>query len=137
MSKRPWGTEKDYKTRQEVAAEPEPHDELRYDEPVLVTASRPPGKKDTRSWCKGKVGRQHTLAIEVPPNNSSWRTCGWRTQHYLYGRPPVHYYTCAHAEMCTTCGKVFRTNVFWRDAGPLFNHECPLFTPREAAPPTD
>ena len=129
-----WGTEKDHTTRQDAAARPESDD-----------APRTPGRKDTRSWCKGKVGREHTLAIEVPPNHQAVElACGWRVQHYLDNRNPYldnqnpwHYYRCRHVEMCTTCGKVFRTNFFWRNEGPLYDEECPLFTPREVQSPTD
>lgn len=104
-------------------------DEVNTDEPVEVVVKRPPAKKDTKHWCKGKVGREHTLAIEMPQN--AWRrSCGWVTN---VGSEP--YYGCMHVELCTTCGKQLRHSYAWlqdsTDPRFLQPQECPDYTSRE------
>ena len=49
-----------------------------------------PAKKDTKKWCSGKVGREHTLEV----NNYS-KAKGWSS--VIFGNWWVLY--------CTTCGK--------------------------------
>lgn len=99
------------------------------DEPIV---KRPPARKDTKQWCKGRVGRPHRLAIEMPPN--AWRRqCEWITN---IGSDP--WYSCQHVELCVECGKVRRHAHGWM-AKPdphstLLNEECPAFRPRPTEP---
>lgn len=105
-------------------------EEVDTDEPVEIVVPHH-GHKNTRQWCKGKVGREHTLAIEIPPN--AWRQdCRWVTN---IGNEP--WYSCQHVEMCTTCGKQLRRSDGWL-ATPdskttLPPGECPDYTPVTAA----
>jgi hypothetical protein len=63
-----------------------------------------PGRKDTRNWCRGKVGVKHVLLIR--PNDPKWqyprreRTCG--PAKYLSGHP----WLCPEQEYCVECGKI-------------------------------
>jgi hypothetical protein len=61
-----------------------------------------PARKDTRSWCRGKVGVKHVLLIR--PNDPKWqyqiRTCG--PAKWL----PGHRWLCAEQEYCVECGKI-------------------------------
>ncbi len=127
-----WGTTKDIQTRQEAAAKPEADDDVGVDaEPVLITHRRRPAKKDTRRWCRGKVGREHTLKIAVPPN-AHQANCGWRTRRHVDDTyPPSWSYFCRHAELCTVCGKVFRRYFDWlhEETSGLHPVDCPEFTP--------
>jgi hypothetical protein len=81
-------------------------------------------RKDTRHWCKGKVGREHTpelvvhhayTSILMRCHDSTWMPTRWM---------------CRHALRCTTCGKYTKT---W-----LSREECPTWlasqdeTPRKA-----
>lgn len=83
--------------------------------------------KDTRHWCKGKVGREHTPAIEMPPN-AYRQDCGWITWN------EVPWYSCHHVELCTTCGKHLRLSYGWLRTEPrnLQPEECPAYAPRVA-----
>jgi hypothetical protein len=105
-------------------------DEVRTDEPVEVVVKRPPARKDTKHWCKGKVGREHTPAIELPAN--AWRrTCGW-TRIFA---DEMHW-SCVHVELCTACGKHLRPASGWlRNADHrhfLMPEECPQFKAQES-----
>jgi hypothetical protein len=116
--------------RQEVAAAPESGDEqpFRHDVDTSPTHRRRSSSKNTRSWCKGKTGRKHTLVIEVPANDYRRRPCGWRKLEYVnrWGEEP--YYECSHVELCSTCGKVFRRHYGWMKDSPLADRECPDYT---------
>lgn len=61
-------------------------------------------KKDTRRWCKGKRGREHTPTTQLVSERNGWRrgACGislWISAGQWW---------CRHEEICTTCGKVLR-----------------------------
>ncbi|MDE2105257.1 MAG: hypothetical protein KGL39_48980 [Patescibacteria group bacterium] len=62
-----------------------------------------PGKKDTKNWCKGKVGREHVVEIVLPTNMNAWsKKCGpsrWLPYPWSY---------CHHVEACKACGKHLR-----------------------------
>jgi hypothetical protein len=62
---------------------------------------KPKAKKDTKRWCKGKVGREHVGEIVFNPiwGNPS---CGpsWGNRWF-----------CHHAEICKNCGKRIRWSV--------------------------
>lgn len=95
-----------------------------------VTESKlPPAHKDTKHWCRGKVGREHTLAIQMPDNAWS-RGCRWI---YSIGDEP--WYNCAHVELCTACGRIFRRNYGWprgsQSRTALRSEECPDYQPAD------
>lgn len=58
-------------------------------------------KKDTKRWCKGREGREHTLEIVYDPQLAF----GGRPRKCLNTRSFI---PCEHIERCTTCGKVVR-----------------------------
>jgi hypothetical protein len=81
---------------------------------------RPRARKDTKRWCRGKVGVEHTPVLDyrsfiksyrdqpycrVPPPWNPWKTNWW----------------CHHIEKCSECGKTLRHSL---DVG-----ECPDFRP--------
>jgi hypothetical protein len=109
-----WGTGKDVLTRQErhSLADLAERDDL-------GPTRRSPGRKDTRQWCRGHVGREHDPEIIIPENQRwSWSKCGpapawWRAE-----------WSCSHVERCRQCGKVLRQS--WQ-----LNHpdECPDYQP--------
>ena len=79
---------------------------------------RPPGKKNTRKWCKGKVGREHTPEIVVPVNaytrsvrrNQACHEIGWWDQaEKVWHRDGQ--WSCAQALVCSTCQKVIKPMV--------------------------
>jgi hypothetical protein len=100
-------------TRQAAGSDPEP-------------VRRPPGRKNTRRWCRGIKGREHQLAVVLRP----WRdrVCRWReTGAYVRsGDEPVpprgvtlpkrpwywrrwvvtgRRWECWHEWQCQVCGK--------------------------------
>lgn len=83
-------------------------------------------RRDTRRWCRGKPGIEHTPAIVLPDNlYSRWRgqACRWM----WWGRPGHEFamYRCHHRWQCTTCGRKLR------DMRP---DECPSYMPKPAKP---
>lgn len=102
--------------RQAVTADPEP-------------AKRAPRRKDTKRWCRGKVGVEHELAAAVRSFYGNAYVCGWRrTGYYASVEPPPVYpkgvpipkrrrlikrefvvtgreWRCFHEWRCTVCGK--------------------------------
>jgi hypothetical protein len=92
--------------RQSAADDPEP-------------VKRPPGKKDTRSWCKGKTGVPHRIQlVRVAWRPGGSTACGW-VPGYVHRRGGIYEVTwsCCHQEQCSRCGRHFR----WR----LKPQECP------------
>ena len=72
-------------------------------------------RKNTRKWCRGKVGVEHQLAVET-----RFRY-GWEPR-------PCHWYPwaesnwgCYHVQRCTACRKILHE---------LRNRECPDWKPR-------
>jgi hypothetical protein len=69
---------------------------------------KPHATKNTRTWCKGKVGREHKPEAVVPAN--AGRGChetGW------FDRESGHwqdrgYWDCRHVIACADCGKVLK-----------------------------
>jgi hypothetical protein len=110
------GTGKDRVTRQEAAATPEP-----------ALARRAPGRKNTRAWCKGKVGRPHTVQIVYPPN-AFRRSCSWADYASWRTGEKTMRWCCHHGEVCTVCGKVLRVSHGWF-GGDLELLECPDYVP--------
>jgi len=98
-------------TRRATADDPEP-------------ARRPPGRKNTRDWCKGKVGREHELGITLGSYPWCLRDggCRWLARWSLREETWTAQWVCAHHESCSRCGKVFR------EPWDLAAAECPAFT---------
>lgn len=59
-------------------------------------------QKNTKRWCKGKVGREHKPALVL---RSMWghRTCDPTSTSRWFG--------CYHQEVCGYCGKVLRWSI--------------------------
>lgn len=78
---------------------------------------RAPAKKNTKRWCRGKVGVEHTP--EVVLNRWGYRPercCAapdWMTQ--LWRSP----WRCFHQRRCTTCGKILDYFLDWKDCPEL------------------
>lgn len=72
--------------------------------------------KNTRRWCRGKVGAEHTPAIVM---GQSWgRECmltgSFDTRTRIY--TPNSRWLCFHVQACTTCGKHLKDVVLCPDA---------------------
>lgn len=79
-------------------------------------------KKDTRRWCRGKVGVEHQPVIVR--DHWGWtadQECGLRD--WVVGRDPDWF--CFHREVCDNCGKVLRHK--------LSDEECPIWREQSAA----
>lgn len=61
------------------------------------------GRKDTRRWCKGKEGVEHTLETVV--HHTSLRTKPCSTLDWALDKDR---WFCHHAIQCTTCGKYLK-----------------------------
>lgn len=63
-------------------------------------------KKNTKNLCKGKVGKEHNLAIRA---NKHWEdvgaTCGLKTLRSVGNEVVNQRWFCIHEEYCTNCGK--------------------------------
>jgi len=66
---------------------------------------KPPGRKDTRQWCKGREGREHRPEIVFAPppafRPETARCCEWGTWRAMDVR-----WSCHHQLQCTACGKI-------------------------------
>lgn len=70
-----------------------------------------PGRKNTRRWCNGVVGREHVRETVVPENafnahGAPCRLIDRRTWH-RYERWTPWTYSCSHVIRCEVCKKVF------------------------------
>jgi len=107
-------------------------------------AKRPPGRKDTKRWCRGKVGVEHELVPAVHSYYGRAYECGWRKTGYYALTGPLPAYPkgvpvprrqrgvkrefvatgrewrCFHEWRCEACGK-------W--LGPVI--ACPARSPEE------
>jgi len=93
-------------------------------EGVREPARKAPARKDTRSWCRGKVGTEHIPVIVIdhtaphftPGPQCEWKASwDWRTNAYFV------YWACPHHEICGQCQKVLR------DRFNVLAHECPFY----------
>jgi hypothetical protein len=85
-------------------------------------------KKNTRRWCKGKVGREHVPQItgdrrwlslgSCRPAPDWWPKVKWRKNNW----------DCRHREVCVKCGKVLR------EGYELAPQECPVWRQRYPMP---
>lgn len=68
-----------------------------------------PGKKNTREWCRGKVGRHHAVEIRLNPQIVSMNERASRetTCHrWQYGNERYRIWLCYHQIICVNCGKI-------------------------------
>lgn len=84
-------------------------------EAVSDTMPRGRGRKDTKRWCRGKVGTEHEPRVEY--RSQYGHACGWMWW-YRGGVKDSGYWSCHHSEVCQRCGKVLRH---------LKAEECPVF----------
>ena len=89
-------------------------------------AKRSPARKDTRSWCKGKAGREHVLHLVLVPDRLSWRAgkaqvCEWASAWGIDGQEYRLGWACRHREECAACGRIFREHY------DLKGEECPAY----------
>lgn len=78
-------------------------------------AKRAPGKKDTKHWCRGKVGVPHEPEVTLDHNYGlvcrphryyNWRlTSVPREQRFYWA------WSCRHRITCKNCGKVLEYNI--------------------------
>lgn len=77
------------------------------DDPGKPAAAR----KDTKRWCRGKVGREHQPMLQRARNYGRLTECGAG----YHGR-----WVCYHETVCSVCSKVLK---HWGTAD-----ECPDYT---------
>ena len=74
---------------------------------------RGPARKNTRDWCKGKVGVEHVPHLVWHP--VLWRRgepdCRWRAGWDSRTGGESAYWACDHREECERCGKVLRDRI--------------------------
>lgn len=81
-----------------------------------------PGKKNTRAWCNGKVGREHiTVLVEDPWYTSKDFSCSTRAEAFPWMNIPntKMRWFCIHEQRCAVCNKILRHN--------LRSEECPVY----------
>lgn len=96
---------------------------------MTETVKRPPGRKDTRQWCRGKVGREHQPQIGLSTDGWSRHDCEWVSRYdwrgIRRGEPEDSVqsvrWACGHCERCSACGRVLRP------LGELLTEECPAY----------
>jgi hypothetical protein len=81
-------------------------------------APRPKARKDTRSWCRGKTGVEHTGTLVLQVAGPRPLECCWR--HRFLGDREIRW-ECWHREACARCGRVLREP--WQ----LEDSECPAW----------
>ena len=91
-------------------------------------AKRAPARKDTKSWCRGKEGREHVLHLVLVPDYLSRRAkvCEWASAWSIDGQEYRLGWVCMHREECVNCGRIFREHY------DLKGEECPAY-PGDAA----
>lgn len=78
---------------------------VKKNKPIPEDPRKAPSKKDTKHWCKGKIGREHKLAwIDHP----GFMLTEWQRDHNI---EPLK------LKRCSTCGKHFDVcwNSTWRN----------------------
>lgn len=94
-------------------------------------------RKDTKRWCRGKVGREHTPGVqfgqggrwalargEAAPCKRISRDDDWQYTLYVGSRQDTGtVWLCRHEDYCTTCGKVLSFDVLG------LGKRCPDYQP--------
>lgn len=102
---------------------------MKHNEKPLSDEHRPtPGKKNTKRWCKGKVGREHQPALRIASPYTRVYQCGWVKDSW---RMAIHkrfgpgdggpYWECDHEQYCQACGKILLS--MWSN-----KIDCPDYT---------
>lgn len=86
------------------------------DHPVT---GRPKARKDTRRWCRGKVGVEHVIAVTVGNWAQSYRFACRRANDRELRLWPGQPWVCRHQRSCTHCAKVLDYSLPWRDCPDL------------------
>jgi hypothetical protein len=84
-------------------------------------------KKNTKKWCKGKVGREHVPHIIKSNYGVTDKCCNyapWSVRHKNGETTPLKKYLCWHQRSCQNCGKVLE----WF----LSEEECPDYKEPDA-----
>lgn len=84
-------------------------------------------KKNTKKWCRGKVGREHVLHITKSNYGIKDKCCNyapWSVRHKNGETTPLKKYLCWHQRSCQNCGKVLE----WF----LSEKECPDYKEPDA-----
>jgi hypothetical protein len=65
-------------------------------------------KKDTKKWCRGKVGREHVPHITKGNygGTSNCKDAPWFIKNKSGELKPFDRYICWHQRSCQNCGKV-------------------------------
>lgn len=75
-------------------------------------------RKDTKHWCKGKVGREHTPEVGLSKWPYNRNICGTAADIYSWDNGPFrNRWVCRHELVCTSCGKIIKHT--------LDRDECP------------
>ena len=81
---------------------------------------RPKAKKDTRHWCKGKVGVPHQPEVNRQSYAGSWpcrEPSAWfKVQYHRRSYRP---WWCYHQIACRVCGKILAHQLDWRECPDL------------------
>lgn len=64
-------------------------------------------KKNTRRWCRGKPGVEHTPMIELDSGGQQ-RVRDGKDACYQWPYSSWDRWVCRHHEICTTCGKILK-----------------------------
>lgn len=96
-------------------------------------------KKNTRRWCKGKVGVEHQAEIVLDERTVTWRTNNgdrppcyrpdWATKTRMGQRSKFWSWMCSHIEVCTVCGKILEHVL--DDRCPNYTDEITVFKDQE------
>lgn len=68
-----------------------------------------PGKKNTKEWCRGKVGRHHEVEVRLDPQIVSMNERAGRAttcHRWAYGSNEYRIWLCYHQIICVNCGKI-------------------------------
>lgn len=81
-----------------------------------------PARKNTKRWCRGKVGTEHQPAVTM---GQSWgRVCGKDQSWSVRRRALVNVWRCYHEMRCSQCGKVVDRSVERCPDRPKKETEC-------------
>jgi hypothetical protein len=79
--------------------------EPRRDQPLQQEIGRHRSRKNTRDWCKGKVGRPHELGEPQRKYNMACRVTWW-FRHPRGEAVVAPQWYCSHYDTCQRCGKL-------------------------------
>jgi hypothetical protein len=78
-----------------------------------------PGKKNTKEWCRGKVGRHHEVEVRRVPHLGHDTDC----HRWPYGDEFSKIWLCYHEIHCVNCGKILKHTL---------GDDCPDWTAKPA-----